>query len=147
LVSFGNLTWVLILVINDMSLGLIFGDYFCRGGLSASDEDSFRLNHFQAKKLENWEDHILNQSPRVPIITDVIKQEVSQNSNLYGLGDHEEFQAPLTPRPPPAWSQQIMPISSSRSCVTSISNNNILDFSYKNNLDGRNQHPDHSSEV
>ncbi|GMY34316.1 transcription factor bHLH68-like isoform X2 [Fagus crenata] len=116
------------------------------GGLSASDEDSFRLNHFQAKKLENWEDHILNQSPRVPIITDVIKQEVSQNSNLYGLGDHEEFQAPLTPRPPPAWSQQIMPISSSRSCVTSISNNNILDFSYKNNLDGRNQHPDHSSE-
>uniref|UniRef100_A0A2N9FBA3 BHLH domain-containing protein n=1 Tax=Fagus sylvatica TaxID=28930 RepID=A0A2N9FBA3_FAGSY len=90
------------------------------GGLSASDEDSFRLNHFQAKKLENWEDHILNQSPRVPIITDVIKQEVSQNSNLYGLGDHEEFQAPLTPRPPPAWSQQIMPISSSRSCVTSI---------------------------
>ena len=112
--------------------------------MSASDEESFRLSHFQPKKLENWEDQILNQSQRVlPVNVDVVKQEISQNSNLYGLEDHEEFQA--LPRPA-AWSQQIMPVSSPRSCVTSLSNNNILDFSYKK-MDGSNQNLDHSSEV
>ncbi|KAM3747599.1 hypothetical protein ACB098_05G047200 [Castanea mollissima] len=113
------------------------------GGLPASDEESFRLSHFQPKKLENWEEQILNQSQRVlPVNVDVIKQEISQNSNLYGLEDHEEFQA--LPRPA-AWSQQIMPVSSPRSCVTSLSNNNILDFSYKK-MDGSNQNLDQSSE-
>ena len=139
-----NLTWVLISVINDTLLGFHVWWLFSRGGLSASDEESFRLSHFQPKKLENWEDQILNQSQRaLPVNVDVIKQEISQNSNLYGLEDHEEFQA--LPRPA-AWSQQIMPVSSPRSCVTSLSNNNILDFSYKK-MDGSNQNLDHSSEV
>ncbi|XP_059457916.1 transcription factor bHLH68-like isoform X3 [Corylus avellana] len=114
------------------------------GGLSAGDEDKFVMNHFQPKKLENWEDQILNPSPRVPIV-DVIKQEVSQNSNFFGHGD-EDFQ------PPRSACSQMMPVSSPRSCVTSFTNNNnnnnnnnIFDFSY-NKVDARNQHPDQSSE-
>ncbi|KAJ4834103.1 hypothetical protein Tsubulata_041490 [Turnera subulata] len=105
------------------------------GGLSG-DEDRFGLGHYQPKKLENsWEDQILNPAA-VHVVADV-KQEVSQNSNLYGRGD-EEFH---TPRP--AWSQ-VMPVSSPRSCVTSsLSSNNILDFSYNKTADGKNQHPDH----
>ncbi|KAJ9190221.1 hypothetical protein P3X46_001446 [Hevea brasiliensis] len=86
------------------------------GGLSGEEEDRFGLSHFQPKKLENWEDHILN-------------------NNLYGHED-EEFQPPR-----PTWSQ-VLPVSSLRSCVTT---SNILDFSY-NKSDVRNQHPDQSSE-
>lgn len=104
------------------------------GGLSAGEEEKFVMSQFQATKLENWEDQILNPSPR----NDVIKQEVSQNSNLYGHGD-EDFQA--APRSA-NWSQ-IMPVSSPTSCVTSFRNNsnNIFDFSYN-----KNQQPDQSSE-
>lgn len=111
--------------------------------MSAGDEDKFLMNHFQPKRLENWEDHQIlnNPSPRVPVF-DVIKQEVSQNSNLYGLGD-EDFQAPRS-----TWSQ-MMPVSSPSSCVTSFknNNNNLFDFSY-NKVDGRNinEHPDQSSD-
>ncbi|GLU22237.1 hypothetical protein SLE2022_383270 [Rubroshorea leprosula] len=111
------------------------------GGLSGGEEDRFgQLSHFQPRKLENWEDQILNPSSRVPFVD--VKQEVSQNSNVYGHGD-EEFQAP---RPAANW-PQIMPVSSPRSCVTSLSSNNMLDFSY-NKSDGSNKHPaaDHSSE-
>lgn len=112
-----------------------------RGGLSADEEDKFVMSHFQPKKLENWEDQILNPSPRVPIV-DVIKEEVSQNSNCFGHGD-EDFQ------PPRSACSQMMPVSSPRSCViTSFTNNNnnIFDLSY-NKVDARNQHPDQSSEV
>lgn len=103
--------------------------------MSAGEEEKFVMSQFQATKLENWEDQILNPSPR----NDVIKQEVSQNSNLYGHGD-EDFQA--APRSA-NWSQ-IMPVSSPTSCVTSFRNNsnNIFDFSYN-----KNQQPDQSSEV
>lgn len=103
----------------------------------SGEEDRYGLSHFQPKKLDNWEDQILNPPPRVPVVADV-KQEVSQSSNLYGHGD-EEFQAPR-----PAWSP-VMPVSSPRSCVTNLSSN-MLDFSY-NKADGRNQNPDQSSEV
>ncbi|KAK9281231.1 hypothetical protein L1049_004126 [Liquidambar formosana] len=111
-----------------------FGDCYFRGGLG-SDEDRFgHLSQFQSKKLENWEDQILNPSTaRVPVVD--VKQELSQSGNLYGHGD-EEFHA--------SWSQ-IMPVSSPGSCVTSLGTN-ILDFSH-NKPDVRNQHhPDHSSE-
>ncbi|XP_021688550.1 transcription factor bHLH68 isoform X2 [Hevea brasiliensis] len=105
------------------------------GGLSGEEEGRFGLSHFQPKKLENWEDQILNPYSRVPVVADV-KQEIPQNSNLYGHGD-EEFQPPR-----PTWSQ-VMPVSSPKSCVTTLSSN-ILDFSY-NKPDVRNQHPDQSS--
>ncbi|KAA8540391.1 hypothetical protein F0562_024690 [Nyssa sinensis] len=106
----------------------------------ASEEDGFGgLSHFQCKRLENWEDQILKPSLRAPVVDVNLKQEVAQSSQLYGHhGDDYEFQACK-----PSWSQ-VMPVSSPRSCVTSLSSN-ILDFSY-NKADGRNQHPDHSSE-
>ncbi|KAF2323434.1 hypothetical protein GH714_035434 [Hevea brasiliensis] len=102
---------------------------------TGEEEGRFGLSHFQPKKLENWEDQILNPYSRVPVVADV-KQEIPQNSNLYGHGD-EEFQPPR-----PTWSQ-VMPVSSPKSCVTTLSSN-ILDFSY-NKPDVRNQHPDQSS--
>ncbi|XP_021298721.1 transcription factor bHLH68-like isoform X2 [Herrania umbratica] len=110
-------------------------------GLSG-EEERFGPSHFHTKKLENWENQILNPSSRVPVVD--VKQEVTQNSNLYGHGD-EEFQAS---RPPAAaaWSH-IMPVSSPRSCITSLSGSNILDFSYNKAADGTNTQPlDHSSE-
>ncbi|GLU14475.1 hypothetical protein SLE2022_310430 [Rubroshorea leprosula] len=110
------------------------------GGLSGGEEDRFSMGQFQPKKLENWDDQVLNPSLRVPVD---VKHEVSQNSNhLYGHGD-EEFQTTRGASWP-----QIMPVSSPRSCVTSLSSNNILDFSYTNKPDhGNNNHPalDHSA--
>ncbi|CAK7356720.1 unnamed protein product [Dovyalis caffra] len=107
-------------------------------GGSSGDEDRCCLSQFQPKKLENWEDQILNPSSSIAVVADV-KQEVSHNSNIYGHGN-EDFQAPR----PVAW-PQVMPVSSPRSCVTSLSSTNILDFSY-NKANGANQHPDQSSE-
>lgn len=122
-----------------LRVGFIFLiDCFFRGGISPGDDDRFGPSHFQNRKVENWEDQILNPSPRVPVL-DVIKQEASQNSNLYSHGE-EEFQAARS-----AWSQ-VMPVSSPGSYATSFSNNDIYDFTY-NKMNSRNQHPDHSSEV
>ncbi|XP_041002088.1 transcription factor bHLH68-like [Juglans microcarpa x Juglans regia] len=107
---------------------------------SAGDDERFGLSNFHNKKLEIWEDQILNPSPRVPVLDEILKQEVSQN-NLYDHGE-EEFHAPRSS----AWSQ-IMPVSSPRSYVTSFTNNHIFDISY-NKVKGRNyQHPDHPSEI
>ena len=110
-----------------------------RGGLSG-EEERFGPSHFQPKKLEIWENQIINPSPSVPGID--VKQEVTQDSNLYGHGD-DEFQASRTAA---AWSQ-IIPVSSPRSCITSVSSN-MLDFSYSKAADGSNTQPlYHSSEV
>ncbi|KAK3219870.1 hypothetical protein Dsin_013840 [Dipteronia sinensis] len=140
------------------------------GGLPICDEDRFfpseyDINH-QPKKLENWEDYqtLINQSSssRIGYIVDHVKQEaLPQNScNLFGHhgnniiigGDQYQFYHHYTPNPA-AWSQQIMAVSSPRSCVTSLSSNNILDFSYNaeaadhtNNNNIVTQHnPDHHS--
>ncbi|XVF24949.1 hypothetical protein REPUB_Repub13aG0171800 [Reevesia pubescens] len=111
------------------------------GGLSGEEERFGPSHHYQPKKLENWENQILTPSPpRVPVVD--VKQEVTQNSNLYGHVD-DEFQASRAA----AWSQ-MMPVSSSpRSCITSLSSN-MLDFSYNKVADhGSNTQPlDHSSE-
>ncbi|KAG5229177.1 transcription factor bHLH [Salix suchowensis] len=108
-------------------------------GGSSGDEDRYDMSQFQHKKLGSWEDRILSPSPCISVVADV-KQEVSHNSSLYGHGD-EDFQAA---RPAAAW-PQVMPVSSPRSCVTSLGSTNILDFSY-NKADGTNQPPDQSSE-
>lgn len=117
------------------------------GGL-ASDEEKLCLNNFQSKnKLEIWEvpsaDH------------DDVKQEeiicqggVNNNNNLlYGVhGGQEDRDFDESTRGH-GW-PQITYVSSPRSCVTSLSNNHILDFSH-NKADGLNQHQqqaDHSSE-
>ena len=96
------------------------------------------MDQFQAKKLENWEQHMLSEAPNAHLVD--VKQERSANSYLYANGNHEEFQAPK----PANWSQTV-PSSSPKSCVTSFSSN-MLDFS-NNNADARHPQPDPSSEV
>ncbi|BFG24466.1 hypothetical protein CerSpe_107390 [Prunus speciosa] len=120
------------------------------GGLSSQEDGFGTLSHFQPKgRLENWEEDqiLIPQYPRAPVV-DFIKQESnSQNSINLCNNPHgdEEFQ--LAPSSRPVWSPvQIMPVSSPRSCVTSLSNNNILDFSYNKADNKRNQQADHSSE-
>ncbi|XP_050235128.1 transcription factor bHLH68-like isoform X2 [Mercurialis annua] len=97
------------------------------GGLTGEEQEEeyrFGASHFHPKFLNPYD----------------VKQEISQNSNLYGQGGgEEEFQTLIRPN----WSQQVMPVSSPRSCVTS---NNILDFSYNNKPDVISQHFDQSSE-
>ncbi|KAK6912041.1 hypothetical protein RJ641_024134, partial [Dillenia turbinata] len=112
------------------------------GGLGADDEDKICSSQFQSKKLENWEDHILNSSTlRAPSGGDHnVKEEVSLYSYT-SHGDHhqDEFRASKSTN----WSQ-IMQVSSPRSCVTSLGTN-MLDFSNNNNKsNGRNQHQDQS---
>ncbi|KAJ6427525.1 hypothetical protein OIU84_023008 [Salix udensis] len=108
-------------------------------GGSSGDEDRYSMSQFQPKKLGSWEEQILSPSPCISVVADV-KQEVSHNSSLYCHGD-EDFQAAR----PAAW-PQVMPVSSPRSCVTSLGSTNILDFSYNKADHGTNQPPDQSSE-
>ncbi|KAK9268332.1 hypothetical protein L1049_000080 [Liquidambar formosana] len=105
------------------------------GGL-VGEEDKSGLSHFQAKKLENWENQVLHHQATNASVVDV-KHENSANGYVYGHGN-EEFQAAK-----PTWSQ-VMPVSSPKSCVTSFSSN-MLDFS-SNKADGRHPPPDRSSE-
>ncbi|CAI9753799.1 unnamed protein product [Fraxinus pennsylvanica] len=110
------------------------------GGLAGTgEEERFGSSLFQQqKKMENWEDHVLNPSFRVPVAD--VKQEVAQTSQLYGHVD-DEFQASRSS----CW-PQVIPVSSPTSCITSVSNN-ILNFSgAKVDRDRNTQHPDHSSE-
>ncbi|XVE88865.1 hypothetical protein DITRI_Ditri19aG0103100 [Diplodiscus trichospermus] len=111
------------------------------GGLSG-EEEKFGPSHLQSKQLENWENQILNPTPRVSVVD--VKQEATQNINLYGHGN-DEFQASRAAAAAAAWSQ-IMPVSPPTSCITSLSSN-MSDFSYNKAADGNNAHPlDHSSE-
>ncbi|KAK7349193.1 hypothetical protein VNO77_06367 [Canavalia gladiata] len=107
------------------------------------EEERVAFSHFQSKKLDNWDEHILNPSSIVPMV-DVIKQEVSQSgNNLYHHGHDQDFQVSGAP-----WSHMVPVSSSPRSSVTTSlsSNNNLLDFTY-NKVDHRkNQLPDHTSE-
>lgn len=132
-----------------VNYGVVVG----RGGFSG-EEERLCPSNFQPKKLENWENQILNPSLRVPVV-EVIKQEVTQQySNLYGHHHaNEEFQAPRLPVPPAAWSQIMGTAVSSpspRSCITT-SSSNMLDFTYNKATDGSisNTQPpvDRSSEV
>ncbi|XP_027341982.1 transcription factor bHLH68-like [Abrus precatorius] len=107
----------------------------------AGEEERLGFSHFQPKKFENWDAQILNTPSRVPIL-DVIKQEVSQSGNLYGHG-REEFQA--SGPTDSSWSHMV-PVSSPRSCVTSLSSNNMLNFTYNKGDHRKNQLPDQTSE-
>lgn len=103
------------------------------------EDNKGNMNHFQAKKLENWEEQMLHHhASSASAIVDV-KQENSANSYVYGHAN-EDFQAAK-----PSWSQIIPPASSPKSCVTSFSSN-MLDFS-TNKGDGKHPPPDRSSEV
>ncbi|EXB74538.1 hypothetical protein L484_026235 [Morus notabilis] len=120
-------------------------------GLSGDQEDKlFGQNHFQPKKMEDWEDQMMsnnttvNPPPRlIPlhnIADDHVKAVNSQKrNNLYGQADHEEIILQQANNIRSfincGWSQIVPAVSSSpRSCVTSsvgsTTNNNMLDFSY-----------------
>ncbi|XP_057454341.1 transcription factor bHLH68-like [Lotus japonicus] len=106
------------------------------------EEERVAFSHFQPKKMENWDEHIINTSSMVPLV-DVIKHEVSRSgNNLYHPG-HGEFQVPGA-----TWSNMVTVSSPRSSSVTSLSSNNLLDFTYNNKVDHRkiNQLPDHTSE-
>ncbi|XP_027344552.1 transcription factor bHLH68-like isoform X2 [Abrus precatorius] len=106
------------------------------------EEERVAFSHFQSKKLDNWDEHILNPSPIVHM-ADVIKQEVSQSGSLYHHGHDQEFQVSGAP-----WSHMVAVSSSPRSSVTSLSsnNNNLLDFTYNKTGHRKNQFLDHTSD-
>lgn len=109
------------------------------GGL-VGEEDKCGLSHIQAKKLENWEEQLLQHHASNGSSLPHVKQENSAiGTYAYGHVNNAEFQA----GPKPSWSQ-MMPVSSPNSCVSSLSTN-ILDFS-SNKADGRHPPPDRSSE-
>ncbi|KAK7271926.1 hypothetical protein RJT34_28201 [Clitoria ternatea] len=101
--------------------------------------------HFQPKKLENWDVQILNTPSRVVPGLDVInKHQVSQSGNNLYCHGREEFQASGSTAS--SWSHMVQ-VSSPGSCVTSLSSNNILDFTYNTESPQRkNQLPDQTSE-
>ncbi|XP_022889656.1 transcription factor bHLH68-like isoform X2 [Olea europaea var. sylvestris] len=99
------------------------------GGFTG-DEDRFDTILLQRKKLENWEDQILNSSSfRVPARE--VKQE---RGHIYSQVD-DEFQACKSSWP------QVIPVSSPNSYITSLSNS-ILNFS---NAKGNRKTPDQYS--
>lgn len=110
-----------------------------RGGLVGEEDKSV---HMQVKKLENnWDEQtFLNQPDSV---IDVNQKDVGNSYNMYEDGNNVEFHhqtAELAAKP--TWSAQMIPVSSPKSCVTTLSSN-MLDFSNKNS----HPTPDHSSEV
>ncbi|KAH6781382.1 hypothetical protein C2S51_006675 [Perilla frutescens var. frutescens] len=119
------------------------------GGLGVGEEERFGASLFhQQKKLENWEDQVLNLNPTYPRIPAVdVKQEAAQSScQIYD----DEFQPN---KPSNSWPHhQVMPVSSPTSCITTLSNN-ILNFSGGKAgaaaaAEGKNHHhnQEHSSE-
>ncbi|XP_059634945.1 transcription factor bHLH68 [Cornus florida] len=107
------------------------------GGLVSEEDKYSGLSNNIQPKLENWEDQLLHQNQSSNISVADVKQETSANSYMYGPRN-VEYQTPK-----PTWSQ-MMPVSSPKSCVTSLSSN-MLDFS-NNKADGRHPPPDRSSE-
>ncbi|XP_047150494.1 transcription factor bHLH68-like [Vigna umbellata] len=107
------------------------------------EEEKLGFIDFQQKKLENWDVQILNTASGVSNNFDEIKQETSQRGTLYEH-EHEEFQA--SGPADSSWSHMV-PVSSSGSCcVTSISGNNIFDFSYNKSDHSKNLLRDQISE-
>lgn len=106
-----------------------------RGGIASEEEKD---GCFQYTRLENWEDQILNQSLRVPVID--VKQEINQSSQLHSHVN-DELQAC-----PPCWSSKVIPISSPRSCITGSISSNILDFSTNSTEKRIHEDTDHSSQ-
>ncbi|CAN6681001.1 unnamed protein product [Malus baccata var. baccata] len=103
-----------------------------------------RQFHQAAKKLENWEEQILNstQAPNAPVVD--VKQENSGNSNGFVYGHHHGNDHIRGFNPSAAALSSLSQIMQSTaasaasspksSCVTSFSNNNVLDFSSKSDV-------------
>lgn len=107
------------------------------GGLVEEEDKSVHM----VKKLENnWDEQsFLSQHDSV---IDVNQKDLRNSYNMYEDGNNVEFHhqtAELAAKP--TWSAQMIPVSSPKSCVTTLSSN-MLDFSNKNT----HPTPDHSSE-
>ncbi|XP_047958880.1 transcription factor bHLH68-like [Salvia hispanica] len=90
------------------------------GGLGGGEEERFGGALFnQQKKMENWDDQVMNLNPSYQSVD--VKQESAQSSSCQIYDD--EVQKNSWPH-----HHQVMPISSPTSCVTSLSNN-IFNFS------------------
>ncbi|KAK9102750.1 hypothetical protein Sjap_020004 [Stephania japonica] len=103
------------------------------GGL-VGEEDRSGPSHFHGKKLENWDDQVLYPSPGSH---GDVKQEASEGAYMFCHGNQE-----LQPTARPNWSH-VTPANSSttKSCLTSFGNNNMLDFSNNKKIDGGSNSP------
>lgn len=115
-----------------------------RGGFVGDEADRCAVNdHFQANKLENWEEQVLlNNSPSSNSSVDV-KQEDSASSYVYG---HENAgnNCQVSTMKSSNWTPAVSALSP-RSAVTSLSSG-MQDFSSRKN-EVRHPPPDRSSEV
>lgn len=111
------------------------------GGLVGEEDKPVHLSNMQVKKLENnWDEQAFLSQP--DSVIDVKQKDVA-NSYVYEHGNNVDFYQQTELAAKPTWSQ-IMPVSSPKSCVTTLSSN-MLDFSTKKS-DASHQPPDHSSE-
>ncbi|PIN12246.1 hypothetical protein CDL12_15148 [Handroanthus impetiginosus] len=91
--------------------------------LIGGDEERFGGGLFQQqKKLENWEDQVLNLNPsfRVPVAD--VKQEVAQSTTCQLYHEDDQFQHNKSSN---SWlhsHNQVLPVSPPTSCITSILN-------------------------
>ncbi|OIW17148.1 hypothetical protein TanjilG_21125 [Lupinus angustifolius] len=100
------------------------------------EEERVGFSHFQSKKFENWDDHILNPSTR-DLNVDLVKQEGYQSVNVYEHANNEEFHQAFGAGL--HWSHIVQASNNSPSSnLTSLSSTNLLDFTYNN--------ADHTSE-
>ncbi|KAL3631912.1 hypothetical protein CASFOL_024896 [Castilleja foliolosa] len=128
------------------------------GGLAnINEEEAFGANLFQQqKKLENWEDQVLDLNPIISSnftkglvnpTMDHVKQE-AYKSQFYGQSlDDNEFIHHTNVKLSNSWTShhhQAMPVSSPTSCITTLSNN-ILNFSGEKSKNQQ-HNQDHSSE-
>ncbi|ESW22636.1 hypothetical protein PHAVU_005G169500 [Phaseolus vulgaris] len=107
------------------------------------EEENLGFIDFQPKKLGNLDVQILNTASGVSNSFDALKQENCERGNLYEHG-REEFQA--SDPADSSWSHMVPVSSPGSSCVSSISGNNILDFTYNNAEHRKNLLQDQTSE-
>ncbi|XP_060172446.1 transcription factor bHLH68 [Lycium barbarum] len=108
------------------------------GGLVGEEDKVVHLSNMQVKKLENnWDEQTFLSQP------DSVNQKSIPNSYMYEHGNNVEFHQNTELAAKPTWTQ-MLPVSSPKSCVTTLSSN-MLDFS-NNNSDSKRPPPDHSSE-
>ncbi|MCE5166712.1 hypothetical protein HAX54_024858 [Datura stramonium] len=111
------------------------------GGLVGEEDKSVHLSNMQVKKLENnWDEQGFLSQP--DSVIDVNQKDVA-NSYMYEHGNNVGFHQQTELAAKATWSQ-MMPVSSPKSCITTLSSN-MLDFSNKKS-DARHPPPDHSSE-
>ena len=122
---------------------LVWFCLFCSSGLPG-EEENLGFIDFQPKKLGNLDVQILNTASGVSNSFDALKQENCERGNLYEHG-REEFQA--SDPADSSWSHMVPVSSPGSSCVSSISGNNILDFTYNNAEHRKNLLQDQTSEV